>query len=76
MNTRLQQQQSAQSNSLQQSSLQKQGSFENAEEVIRADREQTQPPDSLGERLAESIAREPQPPTVPNRSWWQRLFGS
>ncbi len=45
--------------------------FGSAEEMIRFDAHQTPPPESLAERLKESIAREP----PPRKTWWQRLFG-
>lgn len=45
--------------------------FQNAEEVVRADREQTQVPERVAERLADSIAREPHP----QRPWWKRWIG-
>ena len=45
--------------------------FDSPEEMIRFDSAQTVPPESIAERLKESIAREPPPP----KSWWQRLFG-
>jgi hypothetical protein len=73
MNNRLQQEQSAQAGHTQQSDTRTTKAFENAEEVIRADREQTAVPDSLGNRIADSLSREPQA-TAP-KSWWQRLFG-
>jgi hypothetical protein len=44
--------------------------FNSAEEIIRFDASQTPAPESIAERLKESIAREPAPP----KSWWQRLF--
>jgi len=74
MNTRLQQQQSSQASHSQQSETRQVGSFENAEEALRADRNQTTVPNSLGDRIAESLANEPQPAAP--KSWWQRLFGS
>jgi len=45
--------------------------FSTAEELIRFDAGQTPPPESIAERLKESIALESPPP----KSWWQRLFG-
>jgi hypothetical protein len=45
--------------------------FSSAEEMIRFDALQTPPPESLAERLKESITREP----PPRKTWWQRLFG-
>lgn len=74
MNTRLQQQQSAQSSHSQQSESRQVGSFENAEDALRADRNQTPVPNSLGDRIAESLANEPKPAAP--KSWWQRLFGN
>jgi hypothetical protein len=44
--------------------------FTSVEEMIRSDAQQTVPPESIAERLKESITREPPPP----KSWWQRLF--
>jgi hypothetical protein len=44
--------------------------FDSVEELIRFDAGQTAPPETVAERLKESIAREPVP-----RSWWRRLFG-
>jgi hypothetical protein len=45
--------------------------FDSVEEIIRYDAQRTEVPEAIGERLKESIAREP----PPSRSWWQRLFG-
>jgi hypothetical protein len=45
--------------------------FDSPEELIRFDAAHTVPPDSIAERLKESIAREPKPV----RPWWKRLFG-
>lgn len=73
MNNRLQQQQTAQADQTQQTGTQAAQSFENAEEVIRADRAQTPVPPALGDRIADSLSREPQ--AVAPKSWWQRLFG-
>ncbi len=72
MKQRLQQNQTSQTGQVQQQTGAQRREFSEAEEVIRADREQTAPPGSLGERLAESIASEPAPPAKP---WWKRLFG-
>lgn len=72
MNQRLQQNQSQQTGQVQSQAAGQRRTFEGAEEAIRADREQTAPPDSLGKRLAESISSEPAPPPKP---WWKRLFG-
>lgn len=74
MNTRLQQEQSAQASHSQQSETRQVGSFENAEDALRADRNQTTVPNTLGDRIAESLASEPRPAAP--KSWWQRLFGS
>ncbi len=73
MNNRLQQQQTAQADQTQQTGTHAAQSFENAEEVIRADRAQTSVPPALGDRIAESLSREPQ--AVAPKSWWKRLFG-
>ncbi|KAB2674982.1 MAG: hypothetical protein DVB31_01315 [Verrucomicrobia bacterium] len=72
MNQRLQHKQVEQTGQTQQTAGTQRREFAEAEEVIRADREQTQPPESLGARLAQSIAGEPAPPSRP---WWKRLFG-
>lgn len=72
MNQRLQQNQSQQSVQSQAQAGSQRRQFDAAEEAIRADREQTRPPESLGERLAQSIANEPPPAPRP---WWKRLFG-
>jgi hypothetical protein len=45
--------------------------FDSVEELIRFDTANTPPPETLAERLKESIEAEPKPA----RSWWQRLFG-
>jgi len=47
--------------------------FGEAEEVIRADREQTRVPDAVAEKLAGTLATEPAP--VSARPWWKRLLG-
>lgn len=47
--------------------------FEEAEEVIRADREQIVVPEALAGKLAGAIAAEPKP--APDRPWWKRMFG-
>lgn len=73
MNNRLQQQQTSQTDLTQQTGTQTTQAFENAEEIIRADRAQTAVPPALVERIAESLSREPQ--AVAPKSWWQRLFG-
>ena len=44
--------------------------FDSVEEVIRFDADRNPPPESIAERLKESISREP-PPKDP---WWRRLF--
>lgn len=46
--------------------------FASAEEMIRADRDQTPVPETLGLRVSESVAAEP-PVAV---AWWRRLLGS
>jgi len=45
--------------------------FNSAEELVRFDAGQIPVPESIAERLKESIAAEPVPP----KSWWRRLFG-
>lgn len=45
--------------------------FLSAEDAIRADRNQTQPPPSLEQRVAQAVNQTP----PPRRSWWSRLFG-
>ena len=45
--------------------------FGSVEEIIRCDASQTQPPETIAERLKESLAREP----APARPWWRWLFG-
>jgi hypothetical protein len=72
MNQRLQQNQAQQAGQTRQQAGTQRRDFTEAEEAIRADREQTQPPESLDARLAQSIAAEPAPPPKP---WWKRLFG-
>ena len=44
--------------------------FSSAEEMIRYDAAQTPPPPTLGQRVQDSVNREPRP----KRSWWARLF--
>jgi hypothetical protein len=44
--------------------------FSSPEELLRHDAAQTGPPPTLAQRVAESIAKEPEA----SRSWWQRLF--
>ena len=44
--------------------------FASVEELIRFDAAQTAPPETVADRLKQSIAREPAP-----RPWWRRLFG-
>jgi hypothetical protein len=46
--------------------------FESAEEMLRHDATQVQPPERIEKRLKESLANEPQPA---QSSWWRRLFG-
>jgi len=48
------------------------GQFDSVEELIRFDAGQTPPPETIAERLKESIAAEPKP----TLSWWRRLFGN
>jgi hypothetical protein len=50
--------------------------FASAEELLKADRAQTSVPPAVGERIADTIARDPNPPPAARRSWWQRLFGN
>ncbi len=45
--------------------------FGSVEEMLRFDAGQTVAPDTIAERLKESLAQTPPPP----KSWWQRLFG-
>lgn len=45
--------------------------FGSAEELIRYDAAQTQPSDTLAQRVKEAVDREP----MPKRSWWDRLLG-
>lgn len=47
--------------------------FEEAEEVLRADREQTVVPEALAGKLAGSIAAEPK--SAHDKPWWKRMFG-
>ena len=46
--------------------------FQSVEEVVRFDATQTQVPESVQLRLAESVAREPKPGQP--KSWWRRLL--
>lgn len=46
--------------------------FASAEEVLRFDAAQTEVPESVKSRLAESLEKEPKP--EPPASWWRRLF--
>jgi hypothetical protein len=46
-------------------------SFESPEELLRADRHQTQVPAALAERLNQNVAPIPVPRALP---WWKRLF--
>ncbi|MFM1943483.1 MAG: hypothetical protein RI897_2465 [Verrucomicrobiota bacterium] len=46
--------------------------FPSAEDAIRADRNQTEPPPSLEQRVAQAVNQTP----PPRRSWWARLFGN
>ena len=70
MNQRLNQEQAQQLSSDTQVQT-KHRAFEEAEEVIRADRDQTVVPPSLANKLANSIAAEP----APTKRWWRRIFG-
>lgn len=45
--------------------------FEHAEEVLRHDRAQHPPPETLASRLKASVAATPPPP----RPWWRRWLG-
>lgn len=45
--------------------------FASAEELLRADRAQTQPPPQIETRLQQSLAQEP----PPRRPWWKRWLG-
>lgn len=45
--------------------------FQHAEDALRHDAAHTTVPETLEQRLIQSIANEPKP-----GSWWQRLFGS
>jgi hypothetical protein len=76
MNNRLQQQQSEQAaQDLSQSASSTQRTFNTAEEVIQADRAQTPVPPNVSDRIAETIAHDPNPPPSTPRPWWRRLFG-
>jgi len=46
--------------------------FNSPEEMIRADAAQTQVPESVKTRLADSVAREPAPKRP--RPWWRRFL--
>lgn len=50
--------------------------FASPEELLQADRSQTPVPPAVGDRIADSIARDPIPPAADTRSWWRRLFGN
>lgn len=71
MNQRLNQQSAQQLDTTAEVRTQRQ-TFEEAEEVIRADREQTQVPAALSAKLAGTIADEPKPGR--DQPWWKRLF--
>jgi hypothetical protein len=45
--------------------------FQTPEEALRTDRDATEVPARVAERLEASIAREP----APRRPWWRRIFG-
>ena len=72
MNHRLNQQTAQQLDTTAQVQSQRR-TFDEAEQVIRADREQTAVPEKLGDKLADTLASEPRP--VAKESWWKRLFG-
>ena len=69
MNLRLNQQQAQQLSSDTQAQT-KHRSFDEAEEVIRADCDQTAVPGTLGNKLAGTIAAEPSVA----KPWWKRFF--
>lgn len=46
--------------------------FQSTEEALRADRAQTEVPEAVKTRLAESVSKEPRPGQT--RSWWRRLL--
>ena len=71
MNQRLNQQQAQQLTNDAQLQAQRR-TFEEAEEVIRADCEQTKVPATLARKLAGTIAAEP----VVAKPWWRRLFNA
>ena len=71
MKQRLQQNQAQQTGQTQQHGEKQRRDFDGPEDVLRADRDRTQPPELLANRLADSIAGEPAPP----KPWWKRLFG-
>lgn len=69
MNQRLNQQQSQQLTNDAQLQANRR-TFDEAEEVIRADCEQTEVPATLAHKLSGTIAAEP----VVAKAWWRRLF--
>jgi hypothetical protein len=66
---RQQQQQEEQTSQLQAQGVQQE--FASAEDLLRFDAAQTLAPESIAERLKDSIARDPKPA----QSWWKRWFG-
>ena len=66
---KLQQQQNQESTE-QSASQQAAREFSSPEEMLRHDAAQTSPPPTIAQRVAESIAKEPEA----SRCWWQRLF--
>jgi len=70
MNHRLNQQTDQQLNATQGSETTRR-TFEQAEEVIRADRDQIRVPANLAAKVAESLSQEP----PVNKPWWRRLLG-
>jgi hypothetical protein len=46
--------------------------FTTPEEALRFDAAQTEVPPAIAERLQKSLDRDP--PPVPSKSWWRRLF--
>jgi len=67
---RLQHQQQ-QTGEQQQAQQQTERVFETPEELLRHDAAQTQPPETIAERLKDSMANEP----PPSRPWWKRILG-
>lgn len=48
--------------------------FKTPEEALRHDAARTELPPAIAERLRQSIAAEPTPPTP--RPWWKRMLGN